>query len=113
MSKHTYHVDWDDIPDRSGISGVPIKLVNGAHLQIARIPLAPGYQNPPHRHPSEQTGIVLAGAIEYDIEGTVITRHVGDSYIIPAGKLHSVRVISAEPALLFEVFSPPRAEYKD
>ena len=112
MNNALQYIDWKPIPDRTGVSGIPIKVVIGEHVPIGYMPLPPGYQNPPHQHPSEQVGIVVAGEIEYHVEGTVITCRTGDSYIIPPGKLHSVKVISDEPALLFECFTPKREEYR-
>lgn len=112
MNDVTYLIDWDAVPERFGVSGIPIKLVNGAFLQLSRVELPSGFQNQPHSHPNEQAGVVMAGVIEYAVADTTIVCHVGDCYLIPADTPHSIRVVSEEPACLLEFFSPPRAEYQ-
>jgi quercetin dioxygenase-like cupin family protein len=111
-TQHTrYHIDWKSVPDRTGVSGIPIKLVVGQHMQMTLVELAAGFENQPHSHISEQMGYVLAGTIQYDIEGETITCHPGDGYRIPPNKRHSIKVVSDEPARYLECFSPLRPEY--
>jgi quercetin dioxygenase-like cupin family protein len=112
MSSTPYQIDWDAVPERIGVSGIPIKCVNGEFMQLSRVELPSGFENQAHSHPSEQFGIVLTGTIEYNIEGTIITCRTGDCYIIAAGKQHSVKVVSDESVHLLECFSPPRKEYQ-
>lgn len=111
MNGLSYRIDWEAVPERVGVSGLPIKLVNGECLQVSRVELPSGFENQAHRHPNEQAGIVLAGVIEYTIEDITVVCHEGDCYLIPAGKPHSIRVVSEESACLLEFFSPPREEY--
>ena len=106
------HVDWKTVPEQTGVSGIPIRLVTGEHMQMVMVKLDAGFENPPHSHASEQMGYVLAGTIQYDIEGETITCHSGDGYRIPPNRRHSVRVVSDEPARLLEFFCPPRREYQ-
>lgn len=108
----TYCIDWAQVPERPGISGIPIKLVAGEHMQMALFTLPVGFANTPHQHASEQMGYVLAGRIEYVIDGETIIREVGDSYRIPSNSTHAIRVLSDEPAQLLEVFSPLREDYR-
>lgn len=108
----TLHIDWSAVPERMGISGIPIRLVNGEHLQLMMVELPVGYANLPHRHASEQVGYVLAGTIVYDIEGARIRCRAGDSYRIPPGRAHSIEVVGEEAARLLECFSPPREAYR-
>ncbi|CAG0996491.1 hypothetical protein ANRL2_03615 [Anaerolineae bacterium] len=112
MKGLSFRIDWEAVPEQFGVSGLPIKLVNGEFLQLSRVELPSGFQNQAHSHPNEQAGIVLAGVIEYVIEDKTILCHVGDCYLIPAGKPHSIKVLSEASACLLEFFSPPRAEYR-
>lgn len=85
-SPAAYHIDWSTVPERTGISGFPVRVVNGERLQLALIELPAGFSNAPHSHPGEQAGYVLAGTIEYIIEDVTILCRTGDSYCIPPGK---------------------------
>ena len=47
---------------------------------------------PDHTHPGEEIIYVLAGSLEYQIEGKPpVTLTVGDVLFIPAGTVHSAR----------------------
>lgn len=106
-----HHINWDAIPERISVSGLPIKIVNGDQFTMTLVELPAGFSNQPHFHPNEQFGYVLSGEVTYDIEGEMITCQTGDSYLIPPNLLHGIRVSSDGPARLLEVFCPPRTEY--
>ncbi len=63
---------------------------------------------PPHSHPAEQIGFVIAGRIEFEVGGESFIAETGDSYAIPGQVEHSARFLV--PTTLIEVFSPPRPE---
>ena len=44
-----------------------------------------------HRH-GAQWGVVLAGSMELEIEGTTATYAAGDTYYVPDGALHTARI---------------------
>ncbi len=107
-----YDIKWNALPERLSVSGLPVKVVNGEQLTMTLVELPAGFNNQPHRHPNEQFGYVLSGEVVYDIEGEIMTCQAGDSYLIPPNISHGIRVSSAGPAQLLEVFCPPRAEYR-
>jgi len=59
---------------------------------------------PPHSHKA-QWGTVLAGRLDLTVDGTTTTYHPGDSYFIPSGVTHAVRV--AAGSRLLDVFEEP------
>ena len=64
-----------------------------------------------HSHPEEQWGILLEGAcirIQGDEEVPVTT---GDFWQTPSDVTHGIRTASVG-ALVVDIFSPPRPEYK-
>jgi quercetin dioxygenase-like cupin family protein len=63
-----------------------------------------------HSHPHEQAGYVVSGRVEFEIDGKVQVLAPGDSYAAPAGAPHSARCLA--DAVLAEVFSPPRDDYR-
>jgi quercetin dioxygenase-like cupin family protein len=65
--------------------------VPGREAIQVRVDLEPG-AFPNHTHPGEEIIYVLAGALEYQIEGKApVTLKAGDILFIPAGTVHSAR----------------------
>ena len=66
--------------------------VPGREAIQVRVDLDPGVAFPNHTHPGEEIIYVLAGSLEYQIEGKPpVTLTVGDVLFIPAGAVHSAR----------------------
>jgi quercetin dioxygenase-like cupin family protein len=53
----------------------------------------------------------MDGECEFAIGGETRTLRSGDAYVIPGGVEHGV-VGSDAPALVLDIFSPPRENYK-
>jgi quercetin dioxygenase-like cupin family protein len=49
------------------------------------------FQIPPHDH-GDQWGVVIDGSVELTIDGQTRTFSQGQTYFIPAGTIHSIRV---------------------
>jgi quercetin dioxygenase-like cupin family protein len=66
--------------------------VPGREVVQVRVDLDPGVAFPNHTHPGEEIIYVLAGSLEYQIEGKPpVTLKAGDVLFIPAGTVHSAR----------------------
>lgn len=65
---------------------------------------------PAHSHHNDQVGYVIYGSIEVTIGTQTRLCTAGDSYAIPGGIVHSVRVLV--DTLVIDVFSPPRNDYR-
>lgn len=91
--------------------GIRARTFWGDQMLMARVDLDAGAVIPTHSHPHEQSGVVLAGELDFDIGGE--QRHLvpGDLYLIPGGVPHSVKV-GSQPAQVVDIFSPVREEYK-
>jgi quercetin dioxygenase-like cupin family protein len=64
-----------------------------------RVDFQPGSAAPRHRHPGEEIVNVLAGSLEYQVEGgPAVTLEAGDVLFIPAGAIHSARNVGTESA---------------
>ncbi len=64
----------------------------------ARVDFAPGASFPAHRHPGEEIIYVLAGRLEYQLEGQPpVVLAAGDVLFVPAGVFHSARNIGTTP----------------
>ena len=66
--------------------------VPGREAIQVRVDLEPGVAFPNHTHPGEEIIYVLAGALEYQIEGKPpVTLKAGDVLFIPAGTIHAAK----------------------
>jgi quercetin dioxygenase-like cupin family protein len=68
---------------------------------------APGMAGPPvHEHPAEETFEVTEGEIEVLLNGTWSRFETGETAVVPEGAPHSVRNLSAEPAVVVNIHRP-------
>ena len=70
----------------------------------------PGGGPPPHRHDFEEMFTILEGAIDFTFRGTTSTARAGETINIPANAPHMFRNVSAQPARLLCMCSPPGQE---
>ncbi len=95
---------------RTMLDGVRLKtLVHGDRTLLTEVRIARGAVVPPHRHPHEQTGYLVSGALRFTVEGVDSDAHPGDSWNIGADVEHGA--VGLEDTVLVEVFSPPREDY--
>ena len=64
-----------------------------------------------HSHPEEQWGVLLEGRCTRIQGGEEVEASVGDFWHTPGGVSHGIRA-GSDGALILDIFSPPRAEYK-
>ncbi|MEQ8672937.1 MAG: cupin domain-containing protein [Aggregatilineales bacterium] len=69
-----------------------------------------GAEIPKHSHMNDQVGYVVYGKIEVTIGDKTRICQAGDSYAIPGGIEHMVKVLV--DTLAIDVFSPPREDYR-
>jgi len=75
--------------------------VSGHEAIQVRVDLAPGVAFGKHTHPGEEIIYVLEGALEYQIEDKPpVTLKAGDVLFIPAGTVHSARIVEKGKPLL-------------
>jgi quercetin dioxygenase-like cupin family protein len=67
------------------------RIVPSEHVLTMFYEIDDAVEVPAHRH-GAQWGVVLAGSVELEIEGTTTTYRAGDSYYVPAGALHTARL---------------------
>ena len=85
-----------DIP----FPGIEGKLFQGQDMQAVFFTVPGPAEIPPHHHQA-QWGVMLDGEAELTVEGNILLLRRGVSYFIPAGAVHSVRVITFMKALDF------------
>jgi quercetin dioxygenase-like cupin family protein len=68
----------------------------GREVVQVRVELAPGVSFPKHTHPGEEIVYVLAGSLEYQVEGKPpVTLKAGQVLFIPAGTIHAVKNVGS------------------
>jgi quercetin dioxygenase-like cupin family protein len=90
--------------------GVLSRAVQGEHITLAVVELAPGCEVPEHQHPNEQLGLVIQGSMTFEIGGERRQLAAGDTYNIPANVLHRVTA-GPNGGVAVDCFSPVRADW--
>ena len=72
--------------------------IAGREVLQARVDFAPGASFPRHKHPGEEIIYVIAGTIEYEVDGRPVIVKAGDVLFVPNGVVHAARNVGSEPA---------------
>jgi quercetin dioxygenase-like cupin family protein len=73
--------------------------VPGHEVVQVRVDFAPGVLAPNHSHPGEEVAFVIAGTLEYQLEGRQpVTLKAGESLFIPSGVVHSAKNVGGGKA---------------
>ena len=112
MTAHFFNLyNEDDGIHRSLADGVATRIFPGQHAMLSVVRIEAESESARHSHPEEQWGVLLEGTgmrIQNDVDHPV---SAGDFWQTPSGVPHSFRA-GSEGALVFDVFSPPRPEYR-
>jgi len=76
---------------------------HGANVSFFVVHFSQGEGPRKHRHPYEETFVILAGEIELLIDGTGQQVGGGTIAVIPAGTWHQFKVISEEPVNMINI----------
>lgn len=95
---------------RTALPGIQLKtLAHGDRTLLSEFRMAAGSILPPHAHPQEQTGYLVAGRIRFTVDGTSFEAGPGDSWCFGGYVVHAAEIL--EETLAIEVFSPVREDY--
>ncbi|MDP6100656.1 MAG: cupin domain-containing protein [Dehalococcoidia bacterium] len=106
-----FYTESKDFTIRELAPGARTQLAFGEKLNISALELEAHSVVPRHRHPHEQMGFVVSGEVEMGIGDKAKVLRKGDAYLVPSDVEHSARTFSA-PAVVLDVFSPPREDYR-
>ena len=104
------HVNWSTIPVASPAEGIERQMVVGQNLMICRFRFAPLLVTPAHRHPHEQTSLVMSGRVRFFIEGEERICSAGDVLHFPSNCLHGATMMDEE-VVLIDIFTPLREDF--
>lgn len=111
MNPLIHSVDWEAMEWQPVREGVSRKAFGSDHVTLALHRLLPGHEPRPHSHPHEQLVYILAGRIDFHLQGTVVNLGPGGLLVVPPNVEHFGVVVGDEPVLNLDVFTPARPEY--
>lgn len=84
-------------------------IVSLPELMLVEFQFEAGGVGALHSHPHVQTSYVAEGTFEVTIEGGKRTIGAGGGYIVPSGKVHGVKALTA--GRLVDTFTPRRDDF--
>lgn len=114
MTKVSWVYNLND--DKRGIirnlaPGIEANIFPGENVMLSVVRINPNSQGTVHAHPQEQWGVFLEGKCTRIQDGETIDCVAGDFWQTPGGVMHGITTGDAS-ALVLDIFSPPREEYK-
>ncbi len=99
--------NWDMLPLTHERPGVSHRRIFGDTIQMQHLLTEPGgTPSKLHNHPDEEEFFYIqAGDWEFTLEGDTRTLTPGDVVHVPAGAMHTLKLVSDEPGMALEVFS--------
>ena len=91
--------------------GLEARIFAGENVMVSVLRVAPNAAGTVHRHPEEQWGLLLEGSGVRMQGGHECGVAAGSFWRTPPNMPHSFRA-GADGALLVDIFSPPREEYR-
>ncbi len=96
---------------RTLAEGLKTRVFPGDSAMLSVVRAEPNSQGKLHSHPEEQWGVLLEGSGFRMQEGREIEVRAGDFWRTPGNVVHGFRA-GPEGALILDIFSPPREEYR-
>ena len=107
--KITKHEDAPSLQTVKGRHG--LILQSGEKVMMMILTVEPNIPTPPHSHPHEQIGYLLQGQGTLYSGGKSVQIEAGTSFLIPPNESHNFNATGNTPAVIIDVFSPPREDY--
>jgi quercetin dioxygenase-like cupin family protein len=102
--------DSQGIPRRLA-EGLRARVFVGVHAMLSVVRIEPGTTGRVHSHPEEQWGVLVEGECIRIQDGMEVAVKSGDFWYTPGHVKHGIRTES-KGAVILDIFSPPRSEYK-
>ena len=104
------HDENSGIP-RTLAQGIKARIFAGDQAMLSVVKVEPHSEGTMHSHPEEQWGLLLEGECTRLQGDEAIQMKAGNFWHTPGGVPHSIRTGSTA-ALVLDIFSPPRQEYR-
>jgi len=99
-----------DLGSRAISEGITLRAVAGNKTMITFVEFQPHAVLPKHRHPHEQITYVIAGELEFELDGKKNLLKQGEGAVIPPNAEHGARVLD-KPARVLDAWYPLREDY--
>ena len=83
------------------------KLALGNHQELCWVKFEPGSIYPLHSHPYEQVSVVIQGRMRLTVGEETREVGPGDMWFVPSDMAHGGEILSEEPVIFIDVYSPP------
>ncbi len=93
-------------------AGYRARIFHGDEITFAVLEVAPNAALPAHQHRNEQAGLLVRGALTFNVEGERRTVHAGEGWVIPRDTVHDA-VAGAHGAIVIETWAPTRRDFRD
>jgi quercetin dioxygenase-like cupin family protein len=97
--------------ERKLAEGVNASIFPGEQAMLSVVRVEPNATGSIHSHPEEQWGVLLEGSCTRIQGGEEVEVGAGDFWHTPGGVMHGIRTAD-RAAVILDIFSPPRAEYR-
>jgi quercetin dioxygenase-like cupin family protein len=97
--------------ERKLAEGVNASIFPGEQAMLSVVRVEPNATGSMHSHPEEQWGVLLEGSCTRIQGGEEVEVSAGDFWHTPGGVTHGIRT-GDRAAVILDIFSPPRAEYR-
>ncbi|HET7699786.1 MAG TPA: cupin domain-containing protein [Candidatus Limnocylindria bacterium] len=104
-----YYAAPRDLPAIAPWPGAKGRVLQTDHASMVVLDLEPKVVIETHKHEVEEFGVVVKGSLAMIIAGEQRILTVGDTYRIPAGSAHGIRVFE-EPTQVIDVYAPARTD---
>ena len=105
-------VKLEEAPSSETVKGRHgVILQSGKKVMMMMLTVEPGIPTPPHSHPHEQIGYLLEGRGVLLSGGESVKIEAGTSFLVPPYESHNFNATGEKPAIILDVFSPPRRDY--
>ena len=98
--------------ERQLAPGLDARIFPGEHSMLSYVELEPHSEGELHSHEEEQWGYLLEGEVTRVQDGEAVDATAGDFWHTPGGVEHTIRT-GEKRAVVLDVFSPPRPEYRE
>ncbi len=89
---------------------VRARRIQGERMTLAVVELEPNAVVPEHRHAAEQLGMVMAGAVQFTLDGETRELGPGGTWRILSDRPHQVTA-GPDGAVVIDVFTPVRSDW--
>ena len=91
--------------------GLETRILAGDRVMVSIVRIAPGAAGPIHAHPEEQWGYLLEGHGVRTMDGVEHEVVAGHLWFTPGNVSHGFAA-GEQGAVILDIFSPPREEYR-